>query len=266
MTEIEQKRAFAKPTDNLEAYDYVLRGRQLLLRLQRATNFEARQLFRKAISLDPDYAAGYAGLGRTHFDAVLYGWTGSPQADIERTHALAQRAIAVDDSSALGHMLLGRVYLVRRQYDLALVELERAIALNPNDSETHGWQGEVLVWSGHPEGAILALETAQRFDPMMDPQRLFTLGLAYYLNHQYGDAVETLERSVGQHPDYVYGYTVLAATYGQMGRKEDAARAADAVRRLNPLFSTDEFGNNSLFRNPADAMRLDEGLRKAGLD
>ena len=266
LTDIEQERAFSKPTRDLKAYDYVLRGWKLASTLRRKENFEARRLFRKAIERDPNYASAYAGLGNTFENAVLYGWTGSPQATMQRAYDLAQKAIAVDDSSAEGHRLAGAIYLVRRQYDLALVEIERAIAYNPNDAVNYARQGGVLLYSGRPDGAIFSLETALRFDPLMDPAQLTHLGLAYYLKGRYEDAAKILERVSGLDPDYLYAHTILAAVYGQMDLQANAARAAHAVRRLNPFFSTDEFRSRSLFRDPADAARVDEGLRKAGLD
>jgi predicted Zn-dependent protease len=161
-------------------------------------------------------------------------------------------------------VLLGGVYLMRRQYDLALVELERAIAVNPNHPSSRAGQGLVYVWSGHPDGAILALEATLRFDPKMRVKNLSHLGMAYYLKGRYGDAVQVLEQGLRQNPHFSFGQALMAATYGQLGRTKRAARAAAALRRLDPFFSTKEFGR--LFRRPSDAALLVDGLRKAGLD
>ncbi len=78
VTQIEQRRVFAKPTENLEAYDYVLRARPALQRPTRANNVEARALLRRAIQLDPNYAAAYAALAETYHIAVSMGWAESP--------------------------------------------------------------------------------------------------------------------------------------------------------------------------------------------
>jgi TolB-like protein/class 3 adenylate cyclase len=263
LTDFEQERAFAKPTHDLEAYDYVLRGRQRLLRFGRADNFEARDLFRKAIELDPSYADAYAGLGWTYLNAFLFGWTSAPKDALERSEKLAQQALAIDASSVDGHRLLGRVYVNRRRHDLAMVELERVITLNPNNAQSYAEQGIVLVWSGRPDGAITSLEIARRFDPNMNAESLAHLGLAYYLKERYADAVKFLERSLAQNPDFQFGHQVLAAAYGQLGRAREALREADAVRRLYPFFDVDEYGRQ--FRDPAHAAHVTDGLRKAGL-
>ena len=263
LSDIELDRAFAKPTDDLGAYDYVLRGQKLLRHLDRSDSFAARKLFRQAIQLDPTYANAYAGLGWTYLNAFLYGWTGSAGRAIERAEELARQALTIDPSSIGGRRLLARVYVNRHRNDLALVELERVIALNPNNAQSYAEQGIALIWSSHPDGAIQALNTALRFDPKMNAEGLAHLGLAYYVKKRYEDAAAILERSVGQDSDYQFGYQLLTATYGQLDRRQAASRAASAVRRLDPFFEVDAFGGN--FRDPEHAAHLRDGLRKAGL-
>ena len=80
VTQIEQRRVFAKPTESLEAYDYVLRARPALQRPARASIVEARALLRRAIQLDPNYAAAYAALAETYHIAISMGWAESPTA------------------------------------------------------------------------------------------------------------------------------------------------------------------------------------------
>ncbi len=253
----------AKPTRNLEAYDYVLKGQTLVARLTRAENFEAREMFRRAIELDPSYSSAYAGLGFTHLNAVLYGWAAPPIRALERAHELAQKSLSLDETDVAAHRLLGRIYVLRKQYDLAIVELERAIVLNPNDATSYAHQGVVLIWSSRPDGAILSLEIALRFDPNMDMEGLLHLGLAYYLKGRYGDTIRVLQRGLGRSPDYVYGHIVLAAAYGQTDQLDAAARESKEVRRLDPFFEVEDYGR--LFRDPAHAARVIEGLHKAGL-
>jgi adenylate cyclase len=264
LTDIELDRVAAKPTSSLEAYDYVLKGRALAANLTRADNFAAREMFRQALELDPSYPPAYSGLGFTHFHGVLYGWSVLPNRDLDRAFELAQKSLDLDESDVVAHRLLGRTYLFRKQYDLGVLELERALALNPNDAASYADQGLNLVWSSRPEGAILAFETALRLDPNMGAEGLFHLGLAYYLTGRYEDAILHLERSGGRNPDFVLTHVALAAAYGQIEDRVKASRAAAAIRRLDPFFSADEFGQ--LFRDPAHAAELAAGLRKAGLN
>ena len=264
ITEIEQQRVLAKSTDNLEAYEYTLRGRALLARQSRSENFEARKLFRRAIELDPNYATAYSGLGWTYYDTVQWGWTGSPQEAVRQAHDLSQKALSLEATDVLGRRLLASIYSLRRQHDLALIESERLIAINPNDAGSFAQQGMALTWLGRPDGAILALERALLFDPDMKADIFWHLGLAYYLKKRYADSAAVLERNIGRKDNPFWDYLLLAAVYAQMDRPEEAARAAEAVRRIDPRYKRlMRFGQ---FTNPADIARVDEGLRKAGLN
>jgi TolB-like protein/class 3 adenylate cyclase/Tfp pilus assembly protein PilF len=263
LTDIELGRVSAKATRDLEAYDYVLRGRQHLMRFGETDTFEARDMFRNAIQLDPSYADAYAGLGWTYLNAFLFGWTDAPKEALERSQELGQKAVSINDASVTGHRLLGRIFLNLRQHDPALVEVERAIALNPNDAQSYAEQGIFLVWSGRPDGAITSFETALRFDPKANAETLAHLGLAYYLKTDYAKAVAFLERSIVQSPNFQFGHEVLAAAYGQLGRNREAFREADAVRRLYPFFQVDGYGRQ--FRDLEHAAHVIDGLRKAGL-
>jgi adenylate cyclase len=264
LTRLEQDRTFAKPTNNLEAYDYVLRGWEYESRSTPSANFEARQMFQRAIELDPRYASAYVGLGKTHRNAYTSGWTEFPGQALEQAHDLAQKALSLDESNAAAHALLGEVYIHWRQYDLAIRELEQAIELNPNDWKSYAAHGRVMLWSSRPDQAIRSLETASRFNPNMNTDELTnSLGLAYYLKGRYDESIRAAERGVGRERDNVWSYVVLAAAYAQSGRSENAARAAATVLRLHPFFEVDSFG--TAFRNPTDRASIAEGLHKAGL-
>jgi tetratricopeptide (TPR) repeat protein len=120
-----------------------------------------------------------------------------------------------------------------------------------------------LTWLGRPEGAIRALEHAFRFDPDLPPHIFWQLGLAYYLNGRYDDSAAVLQRNIGRKAEPFWDYLLLAAVYGKMDRLEEAARAAEAVRRIDPRYKRQMRFDQ--FKNSADVSRVEEGLRKAGL-
>ncbi len=88
-------------------------------------------MFEKAIELDPKYVDAYVGLGWCYWLASLWQWSPGPDTQ-ERAFELAQEAIALDDSAPTAHALLGRLLVEKRQYDQAVAEGERSIALGPN--------------------------------------------------------------------------------------------------------------------------------------
>lgn len=259
---VELERTMRKETDSLEAYDYVLRGREYVARTTLSTNIKAREMFQRAIELDPRYASAYVGLGWTYRKAVGHGWTEFLDEALEQAHNLAQQALHLEES-ADAYGLLGYIYLLRQQYDLASHALERAIALNPNDWDSLAILASVMLYTGRHDEAIQTFETTLRFNPAVDVDRLFELGLAYYLASRYDESIKTLEQGVGRNPNHPFLYIALAAAYAQAGLPNDASRAVVSVRRLDPFFEVASFGTR--FLNPEDRERIARGLRKAGL-
>src|SRR5262245_9420006 len=260
VTKLELERSMAKPTASLEAYDYVLRGRQALRHPVRATNVEARAHFGRAIELDSKYAAAYLGLSETLVSAVSMGWMESPAQALERAEALALKALKLDSAQVRAHVLLGRIHSSFQRYDRAQAELQRAVAINPNDAEVLAGHGSILLWVGQTDTAIAALESARKLNPDLNHLDRFALGLAYYLRKRHDAGIELLERNLSESPTDDYNRVLLAMIYAEQDRREDAARELAAIRRLLPLFNPDTFG--SQLQSTADRERVRDGLRK----
>src|SRR5262245_31157845 len=175
----EQGYIVRKRTDNLEAYDYFLRGIEPVFRATPATNAQARQMFEKAIALDPQYAEAYAWLSSTYYFEWAFFWNADPQI-LERALALAQQAVALDDSLPRAHSALGYVYAEKQQYAQAVAEGERAIALDPNHADSYTMQAHNLNLAGRPEEALRMVEQAIRLNPHYPPFYLVILVAAYY--------------------------------------------------------------------------------------
>jgi TolB-like protein/class 3 adenylate cyclase len=169
-----------KHTDNLEAYDYHLRGLEYFGRTTQEGNAQARQMLEKAIALDPQYADAYVLLGTTYLLEWLWRWSADTQ-NLERALALAQQALALNDSLPGAHSLLSQVYAQRRQYDQAIAEGDRAIALDPNNALSYNRQGAVLTFAGRPTEALPLMERAMRLNPHYPPFYIGDLGWTYSL-------------------------------------------------------------------------------------
>jgi adenylate cyclase len=264
LTRLEQARSAAKPPSNLEAYDLVLRGRALMAaRHTRSANVEARNLFQRAIDIDPKYAAAYVELGNAYHRSLTRGWTDQPVETLNRIENLATTAIGLDASNTGAHALLGQVWLDFRDYDRAIDQLRLALDLNPSNAETYAWLGGALLFTGALEDSIKANETALRLDPNLPSTHMWELGTAYFLAGRTADSIRLMAQAVVQEPGVAFNYVMLAATYSEAGKAEDAARAVAAVRKLDPFFDAGRFG--SLFRNPEHQAKIGSALRKAGL-
>jgi adenylate cyclase len=263
LQDIERQRAFKKPTDSLDAYDYVLRGRDSDARNTRSANIDARTQFEHAIKLDPAYASAYVALGQTRLRAAGSGWTEFPDDALEQAEGLAQKAIDLDEGNAEAHELLAAVYFNRGKFDVAISENDLAIALNPNDAVSYAGRGSTFVFTGRAKEAIESFEIAKRLDPGLGSSRLAPVGWAYYLVRRYEEAVIALQAGLRTSPGDYFNYAGLAASYAQLNRKDEAAHAASDLKRVWPFFAIDSFTRQ--FQGEADRALIVEGLRKAGL-
>ena len=146
-------------------------------------------------------------------------------------------------------------------YDRALVEIRRAIEINPSDAYSYASLGTALNYSGDASGAIAAFDKARVFDPTLQ-WNLSSLGFAYYLAGRYEEAVAVLEPLAESDSD-PSAYAALAAAYAELGRTQDAERAAGEVRRLWPFFETNQFVRQ--WKDEQSRRFLAQGLAKAGL-
>jgi adenylate cyclase len=240
--ETERERVMRKSTENMKAYDYLLRGREYIYQSTREDNKNARLMFERAIEIDPRYSSAYAALARSYLNDFYYGWTQFPNKSLDRAYDLAKKALSMEESNALAHSALGSIYLRRTQYDLAMSELQRAIELNPNHTGSQSMLGSVMLYSGRKDEAIYWIESALRLDPHLSMGTFMTLGQAYYLNGRYEDAITILKKGLAKKPDYVGHYIMLRAASGSRPSACRADRTSPAClacrSRRRPACST----------------------------
>jgi adenylate cyclase len=264
LTPEEEERLQRTYTPSLEAYSHVTRGIEALLRFTPAENARARQLFEKAIALDPTYAVAYAGLGMTYSAEWAAQWSHDPQV-LDRAFELARQALALDDSSPPAHELLGVVYLLRdKQHEQAIAENKRAIAYSPNWFSAYINLAVALNFAGRPEETIANAEQALRLSPRSF-HYLTPLGNAYRLTKRYEDAIATYKKVLAVMPHHGGAHAGLAAVYSELGREEEAKAEATEVLRINPQFSLEALQQRLPYKDPAELERHLAGLRKAGL-
>jgi adenylate cyclase len=265
LTSFEQQRAAGKAPESMDAYDLVLRARELMRTTERKHIREAMALLNQALQLSPNYAEAHAALASCELQRALFGWVEDPAAAVRRTEAAAQRALAADNPGASARALgvLASLHTFTGNFDAALAEADRAIALNASDALAYSLRGGVLMWLGRIPESIAASEAARRYDPRLPSEGNFNLGMAYYLAGRYRDALATFNDTLRAEPELVFLQAGCAAAAAQLGDAEQAARAAAAVRRFDPFFKVETYGNRLV--NPVHRAKIQEGLRKAGL-
>jgi adenylate cyclase len=255
-----------KQTDNPEAYDDFLRGEEHYWALTKQENAQAREMFEKAIELDPKYADAYVALGFAHLLDYILQWISDPHA-LDRAFQMAQKAVALDDSLPLAHALLGRLYVYRWQYDQAIAECERAVELGPNSANAYDLLAQTLARSGEPAESIAPAEKAMRLDPRNRDLYLSEVGYAYTYMGRYDEAIPRLKK-LGAHYNNLFVHFYLAVDYFELGREREARTEAAEVLRINPQFSLQKLADRGMpvaGRDRALGARYIADLRKVGL-
>jgi TolB-like protein len=271
LTAGEQQRVARKETEVPEAYDAFLQGWQHYLR-QNPENFrKAISYFEKAVELDPEYARAYAALAATYWQSWKRFWFKS--VGVQRWHNVRVQAEKFLEKAkplptSLTHQLAADMLSHEQRHGEAIAEAERAIALDPNDADSYIALASALSLAGQPSKARQLIDRAMRLNPYYPPSYLYHLGLAQFSMEQFDQAAATLERATALNPDDRWSFRLLLATYGFLDRSEEAAGVLETVDKnwvgMDPLtVRTAAFWHP--FKEPADAERLAEGLRRAGV-
>jgi adenylate cyclase len=252
-----------KTTENLDAYDDLLRGMESLGSGTKDANMTARQMFERAVALDPQYASAYASIGLTYLIDWESQWNTDPKI-LGQANELAQKAVALDDSLPAAHDILGDIYLFKRQHDQAIAEAERAIALDPNRADGYVDLALILRFSGRAEEALESVNKAMRLNPHYPAYYLQVLGQAYCQVGRYEDAITAQKGALSRNPNLWVSHICLAARYSMAGRDEAARAQIKELLRLNPNFSFDRLEKQIVpYKNPADGKLMTDSIRKA---
>ena len=265
LTEGEQDRLGRIPTKNLEAYEYFLRGLDAFAHRTPTANTLARQMFERAVELDPRFAAAHARLGRVYMVEWSFQWTDDPQLP-ERAAACARHAVSLDETLPGAHQTLAYVHLMKKQFDEAIAEAERAVTLDPNDADACVTLSEVLSCAGRPHEAVDLAEKALRLDPHYPPSYLFALGQAYYMVGRREEALTAFKRVLTRNPEHVRVHFLLAIIHSELGHIEEARAAIQHVIRINPSYSLPRLKETVPYKDPALVERWMDHLRALGID
>jgi len=265
LTEGEQARLYGKRAKNLDSFMKVLEARPYFYRFNRESNVQARQLFEEAITLEPENAHALTMLGWTYLMEVWFGSSEPSSKAVDRVVELAQKALSLDDTIDSPHSLLAHVYLMKRQFEMAIDEAEQAVALTPNGADARAHLGMILNYAGKREAAIASLEKAIRLNPIPPNWYLFSLGEAYFLAGEPEKALAAYEQVLHRTPDDIRALIGSTATYSLLGREEEARTQATQILRMEPKFSLDSYLKTLPFKNKADAELLFDSFHKAEL-
>jgi TolB-like protein len=271
LTQGEQYQIAQKETDNTEAYDTFLKGWEQYLKQTPESFNQALSLFKKAAEMDPGYSRAYAALSLTLWQGWKsywhnkMGYTGPHDIRFEAEEYLSR---AMEEPTPLALQISTAMLAQWGRHDEAIAEGERAIATDPNSADGYVALAGALNLAGYPDKALPLMEKAVRLNPHYPTSYLYELGLARYGMEQYDEAAVVLERAEILNPDDRWSSRLLIATLGQLNRTKEAVaiidRIEDSWRGFDPL-SVRGVAFWYPFKESADAERLADGLRKAGV-
>ena len=266
LTADEQTRLVQRSTDNLQAYDFVLRGESYLWRTTQESLVQARRLFEQAIALDAQYAAAYAWLGWADFFGFIMQWEQDPQVS-QRAHALVQRAVGPWTTrypSRIGYWAISicsRSSMSGRSASLS----GRWLSARTMRTIMPG-SGSALTFVGRPQEALRLIQQAIRLNPRYPFIYLHFLGHTYRVLGQTEESIAVLKRALAHNPDFLPAYYNLLLASVDLGRLEEARALATEILRLSPDFSFTTMTQALPYKDPADLERILAAFREAGLE
>ncbi len=253
-------------TDNHQAYEYFLKGRERFFRYSKDGMIEARDLFGRAIDLDPDFAHAYASLAWTYWFEFSNGWTHDPEGTLDRAETLATTAINLNSQLPVAYFVTSLVYRERRDYVKAVVEAEKAIRLDPNYANGRVALATVLYYTGRAEEGLEQIREAMKLEPHSTHNYLWHLGQAYFILNRYEEAIDAFEKGLQKNSTSERLRLWLAAAYAQTGQIDDASFELEEVLLSNPELTRSRIADTYPFWYFGDLSNFLDALANAGLE
>jgi len=239
LTEGEKKAIESKPhSTNIQAYDYYLRGRQFIHQLRRRSLEYARQMFNKAIEIDPNYALAYTGVADA--SSLLYQYFDARDFNLRQADKASKKALELDPNLAEAHVSRGIVGSLTHRFDEAEDAFLKALKLEPKLFEASYWYGMGLMSEGRFEDAIKMFERSSVLRPE-DYQSTHFMGQAYKAlgnreqsAEQMRHGLKLMESSLELNPDDARAANLAAGVYGSLGESELAIKYGERSLAIDP--------------------------------
>ncbi len=238
----DEKRAIEKlSTENVEAYDYYLRGRKFFHQHRRTSIEFARQMFTRAIEIDPEYALAHSGIADCC--SILYMYFDARESNLKQADAASRKALQLDPDLAEAHSARGLAYSLSKQYEPAMQEFETAMKLDPKLYEAPYFYGRACLAQGKWFEAAPLFEKAAQLRPE-DYQAPTFLAAAFAGQGRIHEAskashraVNVIEQWLDLNPDDARALNLGATIWSNLGQPEKAlewARRSLVIDKEDP--------------------------------
>jgi DNA-binding winged helix-turn-helix (wHTH) protein/TolB-like protein/Flp pilus assembly protein TadD len=265
MSASERQRLAHRHTRSLEAYDHFLRARMLFLARGALENEQARELYRRAIEIDPGFARAYAGLAMTHAIEHRLRNAPLPGPGLARALELAESARTIDPEIPEVHWALGFIHAQARRHPESLASLQRAIDLNPSFADAHALMAGVYTYQGEPARSIPLLRTAMRLEPAGGYLYFLVLGRAYLLLGDHEQALINLRAALARNAADLETRILHAAALAASGDRPGAEWEVQEIRALDRSLDAAKWLDGYPLASAPHRERLAALLAQAGL-
>jgi TolB-like protein/Flp pilus assembly protein TadD len=237
LTDRERRALRRLPPADVKAYEYYLRGRQFILQTRKASLRFARDMFERAIEIDPRYALAHAGAAEAA--GLLHLYYPPNEEELKVADRASARALELGPELAEAHMARGLTLFLQRKPDEARREFERAVALDGKLSEAYYYQARVSFQEGKFEEAARLFREASRVGHSYQAfffaaQASEALGRAGEALEAYREALAVVERHMELNPDDPRAATMRAVSLCRLGRRDDGLRWAEQALAIDP--------------------------------
>lgn len=253
-------------TTNHAAHDYFIRGNALYTSISKEGNSLAREMYLKAIEIDPHFASAYGAIALTYVDDYRRKWGDDPAGAVDRAFEYANKAITTNKNAAVAYVVMAYAHLYgRKEPEKAIVAARQAITLYPNYADAYAIIGSAYSFIDRSADAIRVNLHAMRLNPTSSYIYYSNLGRDYYFLNQTDKAINSLQEAIFRNENYLNAHIYLAATYASLKRLNDASWEVDKIMTLDPEFSLDYWASTQPYRTKSRLKRMVNDIRKAGL-
>ncbi|MCZ6655050.1 MAG: adenylate/guanylate cyclase domain-containing protein [Planctomycetota bacterium] len=262
----ESKQSVQKPPRNLGAWEFYVRGITTLCEPSGNGTSLAREMFGKAVELDPDYAKAHAGIAFSHGLDLVLNQTKSRMASVESLVESARVAAMLDRTDSMSQLMMSMAYGWTHQDDLCIAAAEKSIDLNPSNAVAYGHLGTMLDVIGHHDKGIASLEQCLRLSPK-EPLAAYIhmtfLARAHLTARRYEEAIAWAHKTLAQHAPYPPATYIIGVALAHLGQMSEALKAFDDCEREQTGFIKRRTEWRP-YRDQAENEHILEGLRKSG--
>jgi adenylate cyclase len=266
LTREDQERFGIEETENIEAYDALLKGQDQLSQATWDGYKKAISYYKLAIELDPNYSRAHAKLAYAYlFGRGIESVVPDPHRWKDRLRARKHLEIAMSKPTSTAHIVASEMAMFQYRFDEAASNAERAMALNPNDPDAYTMMASLSIFTGRPQQALEFVKKSMRLDPHNISDDLYTMVMAHICMGEYEKAAPIVESAIGQYPDIPFYWVQLAICYAHLGRIKEAKSAwKKGIRGWYTEPNLEEYMVYLPFKSAEYAEIFADGLLKAG--